>query len=55
MILSADISVELFLNRSLNSHATANLKTDYSHRRKIRLIEGNAKFRHLKKFICKGT
>ncbi len=24
-------------------------------RRKIRLIEGNAKCRHLKKFICKGT
>jgi hypothetical protein len=24
-------------------------------RRKIRLIEGNAKCRHLKKFTCKGT
>jgi hypothetical protein len=24
-------------------------------RRKIRLIEGNAKYRHRKKFICKGT
>jgi hypothetical protein len=26
-----------------------------SARRKIRLIEGNAKCRHLKKFMCKGT
>jgi hypothetical protein len=55
MILSTNISVEFSLNRALNSYGTANLKTDYSHSRKIRLIEGNAKFRHLKKCICKGT
>jgi hypothetical protein len=28
---------------------------DAIHRRKIRLIEGNAKCRHLKKLTCKGT
>ncbi len=28
---------------------------EYRYRRKIRLIEGNAKCRHLKKFTCKGT
>jgi hypothetical protein len=32
-------------------------KYDFFHvkRRKIRLIEGNAKCRHLNKFTCKGT
>ncbi len=32
----------------------ANIGDGYA-RRKIRLIEGNAKCRHLKKLTCKGT
>jgi hypothetical protein len=51
MILFTDISVDLSLDRAVDSRATVYLKTEYSqnpHHRKIRLVEGTAKCRHLK-------
>ncbi len=36
-------------------HQRERLQLKTSNRRKIRLIEGNAKCRHLKKFTFKGT
>ncbi len=45
MILSTDISVELSLNRALNSYATANLKTDYSHCRQCKMSSSNVRHR----------
>ncbi len=47
----------LFLKRFTNtgSECSHSLRDIDSSRRKIRLIEGNAKCRHLKKLACKGS
>ncbi len=56
IILWAAPTVSAFkLNTTPQLHIIVYIIVKSPHRRRIRLIEGNAKCRHLKKLTCKGT